>query len=147
MKKRLKDIIITAVCVTAVALTVHYHYYVRESYVACEDSGVSADEGGRLYFTCPYARLYRFLSPDGSTEFIWVSRTKHVESLANENEETVYIAAADEETASNENRMEIKEIYYIPKSYVHFRFSDDPEMAEQEMEDLKGKSELLWKYN
>lgn len=151
MRRRVKDIIITALCVTAIGMTLHYHYYVRESYVTCEESGVRADGAGRLSFAHPYARLYSFRSPDGNAEFIWVSRTKYSSRQAKENTGNVTWSPESDRgdgALSKEgfagNTAEVGAIYYIPKAYVHFRFSDEPETARQELKDLEAKSELLW---
>ena len=41
----------------------------------------------------------------------------------------------------------LEKVYYLPKEYVDFFFSDDPEEAKKELKELEEKSVLLWVKN
>ena len=152
-RKRLAAVLICAACILGAAAAGNYLYYHREVYLPYEETGLRM-EGDKLYSDRNwYGRIRGIVSPDQKTEFLVEVETCNVrrEYPADEipaNRLVMDLGAISSGEGDTETTIPtLEKVYYLPKEYVDFSFSDDPEEAEKELKELEEKSVLLWVKN
>ena len=149
-RKRLAAVLICAACILGAAAAGNYLYYHREVYLPYEETGLRM-EGDKLYSDRNwYGRIRGIVSPDQKTEFLVEVETCNVrrEYPADEipaNRLVMDLGAISSGEGDTETTIPtLEKVYYLPKEYVDFSFSDDPEEAKKELKELEEKSVLLW---
>lgn len=158
LKKRIIAICVTAVVLAAVMLGAFYLGFVKEKYVSYEDSGLAV-KGDTLTATKDYCSYYGILSPDGQTEFIYITDTMYSRHRQLDNAiEVMHYGATTVQEDGTEETVELKEVYYLPENYADTTkiygdkhtsvslpyFPEDEDEAEKMVNELKEESVLIW---
>lgn len=165
LRKRIIAVCVTAVVLAAVMLSAFYIGFVRESYVAYQDSGLVVN-GDTLTATKDYCGYYGTLSPDGKTEFIYITDTMYSRHRQLDRGLEIMHYGNESITVKNEEaddkEVQLEAVYYLPEEYAkevsllrgdkHTSvslpyFPEDQQEADKMVNELKEKSILIWEKN
>lgn len=162
-KRKLVTVLITAVCIAALALGLFYGLVVREKYIPYEESGLYVSEEA-IRTDRDFYKSTGLYSPDGETLFLFMTTTAYTQMRGDKTMAGVPIIGLDKE--SRTMRIEeddgtvteqvCKEVYYVPeetaKQFMQVMKwtnagADEDEMQqnrEKEVEEMKSVSVLIW---
>lgn len=159
LKKRIITGIVAVVVVAVVSVSAFYVGFLKEHYVPFGESGLVMN-GDVLTATKDYYCYYGTESPDGETQFIYISTTMFLRHHEIDKPLEIMhcgdVSYTEEDGNGNEREVVLKEVYYLPEEYAksmglqgkHQRdleFPENEKAAHEMTEDLKEKSTLIWK--
>ena len=163
-RKRLITILVTAVCIAALAFGLFYGLVVHEKYIPYEESGLYVSDEA-LRTDRDYYKSTGLYSPDGETLFLYMTTTAYTQLRKDTSMAGAPIISLDRaartSTFEDDNGTVVteqvcKEVYYVPetaaKQYMHAmkwttEGATDEEVQknrDQEVKELKSVSVLLW---
>lgn len=148
--KRIATAVISAICAVAVAFGIFYGVAIKQSYVPYEESGLTIS-GDYLETDKIYYASYGFYTFDGSTLFMYLTTTAYdkskqsdevriIDDLSEEGRKFV-ITEEDGEVTTYYNT----EIYYVPENIAKRLEKGDRKWIDEEAEQIKETSVLVWK--
>lgn len=137
--KRLAAACIAAAGVAALAFSLFYAVFVREQYLAYDESGVYV-ENDTLKTKDEYQCFYAFEDPDDKgVLFMYLSTTPyHKHQKKDAVTEMFHMSDADNKISS---------IYYIPQEYVKDFRDYENGLSDEKREEIKDVAPLLWSEN
>ena len=156
IKKQLITALITAVCVVTIACSLFYVLVVHEKYIPYEDAALYvSDEAIRSNRN--FYKSSGVYTPDGETMFMYMTTTMYTEFHRGgiENRWTINGLTDDalttriEDDNGNVTEQVCREIYYVPEEEAKqmmqvFQFQWPENNVEEEIQNLKEKSVLIW---